>query len=84
MDEWARRPATERQLAACRSMGTSQCAALCLSSLAPYGPGGCPEAGQVWTEAAIAREARRRPTGPLAGLVESGKVESSSEWDPLG
>jgi hypothetical protein len=60
--------ATVEQLVACRSVGTSQCAPICLSSLAPYGPGGCPEAHRVWTAAAIKEERKRRPYGPLADL----------------
>jgi hypothetical protein len=60
--------ATVEQLVACRSIGTSQCAPICLSSLAPYGPGGCPEAHRIWTAAAIAAERKRRPYGPLADL----------------
>lgn len=56
--------ATEEQLAACRSVGTSQCAAICLSNFAPYGERGCPEAHRVWTPEAIERERKRRPVSP--------------------
>lgn len=57
--------ATALQKAACRSMGTSQCAAICLSNLAPYGPAGCQMAHVVWKAKAIWNEKLRRPSGPL-------------------
>jgi hypothetical protein len=60
---------TTAQRAACQSMGTKQCAAICLSHFPTWDwLSGCPEAGRVWTDKAIARERNRRPTGPL-GLV---------------
>lgn len=55
--------ATALQKAACQSMGTGQCAAICLSNLAPYGPSGCPMAYEVWKAKAIWKEKQRRPSG---------------------
>jgi hypothetical protein len=86
--------ATEVQQAACRSIGTKQCAAICLSNLPGYAPGGCPEARRVWSEQAIAAEKKRRPDGPLSafpdvrGIVEDdrsrrlGDVEVETEEKP--
>lgn len=54
------------QQAACRSMGTKQCAPICLGTLPSYAPGMCPEAHRVWTDKAIKAEKKRRPDGPLA------------------
>jgi hypothetical protein len=59
--------ATEAQKAACRSIGTKQCAAICLSHLPSFAPGECPEAHRIWTERAIKAERKRRPDGPLGG-----------------
>lgn len=61
--------ASPMQRAACRSMGTKQCAFICLSSLPTREPGMCPEAAKVWTDAAIEMERRRRPDGPLCGMI---------------
>ena len=53
--------ATLAQKAACRSIGTKQCAPLCLSSLPSYAPGMCPLAHRIWTDKAIKAELKRRP-----------------------
>lgn len=56
----------DQQKAACRSMGTGQCAAICLSHSSNFTRNGeCPEAKQVWTAKAIRKERQRRPKGPL-------------------
>ena len=55
---------TQIQRAACLSMGTKQCAPICLSHL-PFHDY-CPEACKVWTKEAIEREEKRRPNGPLS------------------
>ena len=63
--------ATEIQQAACRSVGTKQCAAICLSNLPGYAPGGCPEARRVWSEQAIAAEKKAAArTGPLSAFPD--------------
>jgi hypothetical protein len=51
---------------ACISLGTNQCAAICLQHLSVRPLGDCPEAACVWTDAAITAELKRRPNGPLA------------------
>ncbi len=61
--------ATDIQRAACASMGTKQCAAICLSHLPSYAAGECPEAAHVWTVKAIEKELQRRPVGPLFSCV---------------
>lgn len=63
-------PKLMRQRAACCSIGTKQCAAICLShsSLIPLGD--CPEVSWVWTDDAIAREHARRPNGPLQLIAQ--------------
>lgn len=77
--------ATALQKAACQSMGTGQCAAICLSNLAPYGPAGCPEAHRVWRAKAIWKEKQRRPSGgPLdqwtwSALADLGRSESYAD-----
>ena len=58
--------ATIAQKAACRSMGTKQCAPICLSHLPTFAAGECPEAHIVWTETMVMLERKRRPDGPLA------------------
>lgn len=86
-DEWLPHPeATALQKAACKSMGTGQCAAICLSNLAPYGPRGCPEAHRVWKASAIWKEKQRRPSdGPLdqwtwSALANLGWSETYAEY----
>lgn len=54
--------ATPVQEAACRSNGTHQCAALCLSHSTNFP---CPVIATIWTEDAITAERERRPNGPL-------------------
>lgn len=77
--------ATALQKAACASMGTGQCAAICLSNLAPYGPHGCPEAHRVWRAKAIWEEKKRRPSGgPLdqwtwSALADLGRSETYAD-----
>lgn len=51
---------------ACMSVGTKQCAAVCLSNLPSYDFGECPRQEEVWTWKAMKDEAARRPNGPLA------------------
>lgn len=55
--------ATPIQKAACESMGTKQCAPICLSHLSSSGV--CPEAHRVWPWRTIVAEKKRRPNGPL-------------------
>lgn len=61
--------ADEKQIAACKSLGTSQCAAICMQHSAnTISLGGCPEAVDVWTNDAVRKERLRRPDGPLAAF----------------
>ncbi len=55
--------ANPMQQAACASMGTHQCALICLSYSTNFP---CPAASKVWTTQAIDKERKRRPNGPLA------------------
>lgn len=55
----------EYQRAACKSVGTKQCAAICLDHLPTYALGECPHVHEVWSPGAIKRELKRRPDGPL-------------------
>jgi len=50
---------------ACQSVGTKQCAAICLSHSSLIALGDCPEVSLVWTPEAIMKERKRRPNGPL-------------------
>lgn len=59
---------TDQQKLACKSVGTKQCAPLCLEQLAFADHSYCPRAYRVWTEAAMQNELRRRPNGPLADV----------------
>lgn len=54
--------------AACESMGTKQCAPLCLSASCL---GECPHKMEVWTGEAILKELVRRPDGPLAPYYQT-------------
>lgn len=60
---------TGAQRVACRSVGTKQCAAICLSHSCLIPLGECPEAALVWTDEAIAQERVRRPDDPNCPLV---------------
>lgn len=51
--------------AACMSVGTKQCAPICLSNLPAYDSGKCPFRKEVWTVEKIKAELTRRPDGPL-------------------
>lgn len=65
--QWHKESTAERermQQDACRSLGTGQCAAICLSHLRTTAD--CPEYRIVWTSEAVRQEYRRRPTGPLS------------------
>lgn len=66
---------TTAQKSACRSMGTKQCAAICLSNLPTYDYGECPYMGTVWTDSAIGSEAKRRPNGPLHSFIDLVSVD---------
>lgn len=61
--------ASADQRAACRSIGTKQCAAICLSHSCHIPLGECPEVARVWTDEAITREHKRRSTDPLMLLA---------------
>ena len=62
---------TPEQKAACRSVGTKQCAAICLSHSCYIALGECPAAAEVWTPKSIRAERKRRPAeGPLSDLVK--------------
>jgi hypothetical protein len=52
---------TPAQRAACRSIGTKQCAAICLSHSCLIPLGECPEVARVWTDEAMERARKRRP-----------------------
>jgi hypothetical protein len=56
---------TAEQKAACRSQGTKQCAAICLTHSCLIELGECPSAGIVWTAAALKMEFERRLDGPM-------------------
>jgi hypothetical protein len=60
---------------ACRSIGTKQCAAICLQHLPSFADGECPQVGFVWDDTAIAAERRRRPNGPLGDKTMSHVIE---------
>ena len=53
----------EIRRAACASVGTKQCAAICLCHSPWDYP--CPAYRVVWTEQALKTELARRPNGPL-------------------
>lgn len=55
---------TELDKAACKSLGTGQCAAICLSFSSITTSHDCPAAELVWTKTSIAEERQRRPDGP--------------------
>ena len=53
----------EMRRAACQSVGTKQCAAICLTHSPWDYP--CPAHREVWTREAVRKEKVRRPNGPL-------------------
>lgn len=69
---------TALQKAACQSVGTKQCAAICLSHSCLIPLGECPSAHEVWKAGAIRRERVRRPNGPLEQWTPS--VLGNLEW----
>lgn len=52
--------ATNEQKAMCKSVGTGQCAPICLETLCYRQSIECPHAEKVWTPTAIKREKERR------------------------
>jgi len=58
----------EMRKAACASMGTKQCAPICLCYSHLENP--CPAYRAVWTEQALRAELKRRSDGPLREFSE--------------